>query len=135
MGKLEDIPKKQFFKVPDGYFDKLPTQIQSRISNPGTVSGMQPVFRYALQYALPLVVVAAILFYNYSPRPDAESMLVSVETTDLIQYLQESDMTTEDLLDQIDFSGDELEAIENEVYDMDIMDIEDESLNPELITL
>ena len=32
MKKLEDIPKKQNFEVPEGYFEKLPGIIQSRVT-------------------------------------------------------------------------------------------------------
>ena len=40
MKKLEDIPKKEIFDVPDGYFEKLPGKIQARIS--GSVPFTEP---------------------------------------------------------------------------------------------
>ena len=134
MGKLEDIPKKQFFQVPENYFDELPAQIQSRVAVSKTDRRIRPVFRYALQYALPLLVVAVILFYNYSSGPDVESILASVETADLINYIHESGITTEDLVENIDFNSAELEAIENEAYDLEFGDVENENLDLELNT-
>lgn len=124
MGKLEYIPKKQVFNVPENYFDKLPAQIQSRISTGKTDQEIKPVYRYALRYALPLllVFVIGIFFYKNSPGPDAESILTSVQTSDLVNYLNESELSTEDLLENVDFSRAELEAIENEVYDLDLKD-------------
>lgn len=135
MGKLEDIPKKQFFHVPDGYFDRLPAQIQSRIETPKRDARSNPVFRYALQYALPMLLVAAVLFYYSSTGPDPESILASVETADLINYLQEAGLTTEDVLENIDFNAQELEAIENEVYELNFQNMDDETLDLELNTL
>jgi len=134
MGKLEDIPKKQFFNVPDGYFDRLPAQIQSRIASGKGDTRNNPVFRFGLQYALPMLLVAAVLFYYSSTGPDPESILASVETADLISYLQEAGLTTEDVLDNIDFSAQELDAIENEVYGLNFQNLDDETLDLELNT-
>jgi hypothetical protein len=129
MAKLEDIPKKQIFNVPDGYFDKLPSRIQSRVSDQRSAR-MQPVLRYAMQYALPVLLVAAILFYFYRPsNPEAASILASVETEDLIIFLQETDLTTDDVLENIEFSTTDLEAIEDEVYALDPGDEIDLELN------
>jgi hypothetical protein len=132
MAKLEDIPKGQFFKAPDGYFDQLPARILSRVSTP-----RDPVSRtaFVLQYAFPAMLLAAVLFYYFAPGPDAESMLSSVQTTELIDYLHESGLTTEDLLEDMDFSSDDLEAIENEVYNLNLQDMDDETLDLELNTL
>lgn len=128
MGKLEDIPKKQVFNVPENYFDKLPAQIQSRLSTGKTDLEIRPVYRYALRYALPLLLafVIGIFFYKNSLAPDAESILASVQTTDLVNYLNESELSTEDLLENVDFNRAELEAIENEVYDFNLDDIHHE---------
>lgn len=119
MSKLEDIPKESIFRVPEKYFEELPSRIQSRISAGKSLSSGNLIRRYALRYALPLVVIAAILVYNYYPEPDAESILATVETADIVQYLQqESALTTDDLLDNIEFRTEDVEAIENEVYDL-----------------
>jgi hypothetical protein len=134
MGKLEDIPRNQFFKVPEGYFDKLPAQIQSRIATRYAETSITPAFRFALQYALPLLLVAAILFYYSISRPNAESILASVETADLINYLQESGLTTEEFLENIDFNSEELEAIETEVYELNFQGMDVEALELELNT-
>jgi len=125
MGKLEEIPKKHFFQAPENYFDHLPVRIQKRIAAGEKTYFRKPAFRYALQYALPLLLLAAIIFYS-SPVPNAESILASVETGDLIQYLQESGLTTEDVVENIQFTNAEVEAIENEVYylDQDIKDFD-----------
>ena len=123
MAGLEDIPKKQFFTTPEDYFDKLPGKIQSRISTAKKGAERKLVLMYALRYALPLVVIAGLIFFYNSSPSDAETILASVDTEELINYLQESGMTTEEVLDNVKFSPEELEAIENEVYDFSFDDI------------
>ena len=139
MSKLEVIPKKQVFNVPQDYFDRLPTaiqsRIQSRIATSTAVTPVRPVFRLALQYALPLILIAAILFLYVRPEQDAASILATVDTEDLINYLHQSGLTTEDVLENVDFNSGELEAIENEVYNLELPDLGNEEIDMELNTL
>jgi hypothetical protein len=119
MKKLEDIPKKEIFEVPDGYFERLPERIQTRIS--GSISSTENsfIFRYKLQYALPLIIVVAtgIYWFSAADQPEnVESLLASVQTEQLVAYLGESDITTEDLLEHVVFNFEDLEEIESEVY-------------------
>jgi hypothetical protein len=119
MKKLEHIPKKEIFEVPDGYFERLPGNIQARISGSISSTERRFIFRYKLPYALPLIVFVAVTVYWLSvPRQpeNVESLLASVQTEQLVAYLGESDLTTEDLLEHVDFNSDDLEAIENSVY-------------------
>jgi len=123
--KLEDIPKKEIFKVPDGYFDSLPSKIQARIDAQATGRQVSFFFQYKLQYALPLLVFLAlgIFWYaQYNQPKDAETLLASVETEDLIAYLNESEISTEDVLTHIEFNSEDLEEIENEVYELQLDD-------------
>lgn len=121
MKNLENIPKKNIFDVPDGYFDKLPSKIQARIGAKNPKVETKPYFRYALQYALPvvlLVVVAAIFIFK--PKNNSvEDMLASVSTEQLVAYLDEVDMnalSTEELIESFEFDAETIEAIEQEVY-------------------
>ena len=67
--KLEDIPKKNIYEVPEGYFDKLPGIIQSRVAKEETIR--KPFFVHSLRYAIPAMVVAivalAVLFFRGPP--------------------------------------------------------------------
>jgi len=119
--KLEDIPKKDIFNVPEGYFDKLPNTIQARItSQKGAFSWSSP-WVTALKYAVPAVVlvVAGILWFN-KPVQNAETILASIQTEDLVAYLDDSDLTTDDVLESVDFNADDVDQIENEVYELNI---------------
>lgn len=135
MHKLEDIPKKSIFQVPEKYFDHLPAKIQARVAE-GHARAYKPVWRYAVQYALPLLIAGIIIYYNYPATPTAESILASVETADLVQYLQQdAALTTDDLIETVDFGPADVEAIENEIYDMPIDDANSREIELELNTL
>jgi hypothetical protein len=127
MKKLEEIPKNELFTVPEGYFEKLPSRIQSRIAS-GSSSEKSLFFVYRLQYILPavLVVASAVAFWlsGLSTENDSENLLASVETSDLIAYLNESELTTEDVIENVDFNEEDLNEIENEVYDENLNGID-----------
>ncbi len=120
MKKLEEIPKNDFFKVPDGYFENLPTRIQSRIST-GSAVQHSVFFAYKLHYILPVILAGILAFTFWLSGPqtenDSESLLASVETSDLIAYLNDSEITTEDVIENVDFDSNDVEDIEQEVYD------------------
>jgi hypothetical protein len=133
MKKLEDIPKKEIFTVPEGYFETLPGKIQARISSGRPVRETSFVFRYKLQYVLPVIVLlaAGVYWFSASNQPrDVDGLLATVQTEDLVAYLNDSDITTEDLLENVAFDSEDLEEIESEVYELNMNDVElDKMLN------
>jgi hypothetical protein len=118
MKKLEDIPKKQIFEVPDGYFDKLPGVIQSRVSASGKDEVSQ--WTFALRYALPILILAGIGIFWYNNVPadynDLETELEAMQPSQLSIYLDDSDLSTEELVETVTWSEDDLKDIEDEVY-------------------
>lgn len=125
MAKLDDIPKKQFFDVPDGYFEDLPSRVQSKISTRGSEAGQRPFAQYALRLALPALLLAIVAIFYFRPTPpDMDSMLASAETEDLILYLQDAGMTTDEILEELDLSAEEVEALESAAYELDLEDID-----------
>ncbi len=125
MKKLEDIPKNEIFKIPDGYFDTLPSKIQSRISNTDYQRKLSLFFQYKFQYAIPLVVILIVGYAWYqssTQKSDTDAFLASVDTEQLITYLDNSELSTEEILETMDSS--DLESIEEEVYALDLQ-IED----------
>jgi hypothetical protein len=126
--KLEDIPKKPIFDVPEGYFDQLPGKIQARIS---VDQGREPsfVFRYKFQYVIPVLIILAVgLIWVLKPQPanDVDSLLASVDTESMVAYLNDSELTTEDVIEEVDFSSTDIDDIETEVYQLQL---EDESFD------
>ena len=135
MKKLEDIKKENIYQVPDGYFDNLPMRIQSRISD-----NKEPAFfptinwNLAVKVAIPslIVVVALVLtFFNRninSSYHDVETILAQVSSEDLVDYLQTTDISLDEILDEIqyadiadEFANENLllddEELSNELYD------------------
>jgi hypothetical protein len=122
MKNLENIPKKEIFTVPDGYFDSLPGKIQARISSEFLVEQPSFIFRYKLQYVLPVVALFALCIYWFGGQQetDAESILASIQTEELVAYLGNSELTTDDLLQGVEFNEDDIQDIESEVYELNL---------------
>jgi hypothetical protein len=123
--KLEKIPKKRVFDIPDGYFDELPQKIQKRIAGEQPAWTVSFIFDYKLQYVLPvflLMVVGLIWFTRNDEAANVESILESVETEDMISYLDASEMTTEEILMSGEFNTEDAEEIETEVYDLHLQE-------------
>src|SRR5258705_12094994 len=101
MKKLEDIPKKNIFEVPEGYFERLPGVIQTRISvSPSSPTGF-PYWGKVLRYALPVLLLlgAGIFWYrndSFPSKVSVQSELASIRPDQLAAYLVEHDLTTED---------------------------------------
>ncbi|SKC85600.1 hypothetical protein [Ohtaekwangia koreensis] len=123
--KLEDLPKKEIFSVPEGYFEKLPGIIQARVAEQQRQPESRPVLKYTFQYALPvvaLIMVGIFWFNNRAGQATTESMLAEIQTEDLIAYLDDTEMSTDELLDHASLDASDVDEIENEVYGFDLDD-------------
>ena len=140
MKKLEDIPKKTIFEVPEGYFDKLPGVIQSRIAEKNPVRERASYFALSLRYALPaIVLIAASIFvyqnYYNSQASDVESILASVDSQDLVDYLDEDEVSMEYILEDVsagEINPDELNTMELDFSDVDLLELSNEFENDQL---
>lgn len=112
--KLEDINKENIHKVPEGYFDELPQLIQSKIADQQKTA--DPVYkrnnalRYSFQLALPVAIILMVVGYfaffkNTSQELSPEEMLAEVDTNELVLYLEESEITTEEIIENIDLEN------------------------------
>lgn len=119
MKKLENIPKKNIYEVPDGYFDKLPGIIQARVVKQSPKQEFVFSWITSLKYALPVVLigVAGLFWYNNAQQSnDIDSILASIETEELVAYINASDISTDELLDAFSFDAVDISNIEDEVY-------------------
>ena len=121
MKKLEDIPKKNIFEVPEGYFERLPGIIQTRTSASKPSQIGIPSWSKALRYALPVALLtgAGIFWYqtnSLSSRVDVQSELASIQADQLATYLDDHEVSTEDLVETVIWSPDDLDDLENNVY-------------------
>ena len=135
MKKLDDIPKKQNFEVPEGYFEKLPGIIQSRVTQQTKERIWVLDVRFALRFAVPVVILLAVGIFWYGQshmEKSVENILASVQTEDLITYLSESDFTTEELLEDAQLNSQDAIDIEESVYELQFNDSEFEKIFNEI---
>ena len=119
MKNLEDLPKKVDFKVPDKYFDDLPLRIQNRIEA-GQTHRWQLTPRFALRYALPLLALLAIgiIWYDRSSDPTLITELEKFDEVQLSFFIEHPDLTSEELAENVTWTTADLDALEEEVYDV-----------------
>jgi hypothetical protein len=135
MKKLDDIPKKQNFEVPEGYFEKLPGIIQSRVTQQAKERRWVFDVRFALRFAVPVVILLAVGIFWYSRlhvEKSVENILASVQTEDLITYLSEGDFTTDELLEDAQLNSQDAIDIEESVYELQFNDSEFEEIFNEI---
>ncbi len=100
---LNELDRKQPFKAPDGYFEELPSIIQSKAvdSDKRAQPWEMPVIRWV---AVPAMIIAIVIFSilpnDENNNPD--ELLAEVSTEELVAYLESTDMSTVDLLEMID---------------------------------
>jgi hypothetical protein len=126
MKKLDDISKKHPFTAPEGYFDRLPGVIQARVSKESGAVARKPYFRYALQYALPvvLIAVAAVFYFRPSTTEGTENLLASVSAEELTTYLETTEFTTDYWLDESIVDEESITAIESTLFnDIDLSEV------------
>ena len=125
--KLEDIEKRNIHTVPEGYFEQLSRVIQTKATESQVVKGQRTALNWkvALRYAIPAVFLISLSIYLFiqersieNPSPD--KLLAEVSTAEIIDYLADSDISTEDILENIDFSKVDFE------FDQEVTDIVDE---------
>lgn len=113
MKRLEDIPKKSIFRVPEGYFDQLPTTIQSRIAERRSTSTRFAV-SFSLKYALPVVALVVVGIFWLRPERSLEEKLDEIDTEQIALYLENTERIDIDD-DPTGLTSFELDELENAV--------------------
>jgi len=129
--KLEDINKDNIFRVPNRYFDELPGRIQARIPQKEVRS--RPVFTWKLATAVlvPAMIVLFFLVYTGSLDDktrfdDPEVMIAQVSTEDVISYLELTDISAEEILEQVAYGEFDLSIDEDIPLLWEELDIDEE---------
>jgi hypothetical protein len=106
--KLEDIHKDNIFKVPDNYFENFPERLQKRIEETEQQK-KTPVIR--LRTIINLAAAAAILIFAIygitqinNNSSSVDQILSEISSEDLVNYLVESDMSTDEFLENLDMT-------------------------------
>ena len=131
--RLEDIKKDRVFsEPPQGYFDKLPGIIQAKTANKGSAK-TRIYWIGALRLIPAAAAVALILFYTgvFQSKSsfDVDQVLSEVSTEDLIEYLGAVDLTTEQILEEVDFNELSLE-FQNDTDDvlLEGLEVDDDAI-------
>lgn len=145
---FKDIENEELFSVPKGYFDELERDILSKTvdqqpAKRGKVVTMwQSIYPYAAAAALVLIISVGIIWNSTEDKMDSsqniEAMIDEVPSAELIAFLNESDITTDELLAGLDLNqldlisedddlnlinDDELEDVLDELEDIEIEEI------------
>lgn len=135
ISKLENLPKKDILKAPEGYFETLPERILERIDEEETNTSTVwwPVYS-AVAAVVVMLIVALVVLMDVGEPQSAEELLADVSVADISAYLEyeevswyelaaELDETTETaetettVLPELELSEEELELL-NERYDI-----------------
>lgn len=128
--KLDDIDKKEVFKVPDGYFEDLPMQIQKRITEtPKRQTLRIPSWSLALAASILLLLTFIFIFPNNNPT--AEELLAEISQDEIVAYLDLIDLDEYDIASAIGDEANELNFEDTNV--LDGIDLEDQSIDDVLL--
>lgn len=130
MKKLDDISREVPFKVPDGYFDRLPGVIQARVAKPSPRLWFAP----SLKFAMPVlaIVLALTLWFTGREGNSIEAQISEIQTEQLMAYLEETDLSYDLMNEEVDLSEEDLLELEESVFSsMDPLEINIEDLDIE----
>ena len=117
MSKLEDIPKKSIFKVPEGYFEQLPTTLQARMAREHQHTPARSIVWFSLKFVLPVVALIVAGIFWFRPNAPVFDELEEIDTEQIALYLANTDrVDTEVDHETIDWTSTELDALKDSVY-------------------
>lgn len=129
--KLDDIDKRQSFKVPDGYFEDLPLKIQQRISEkPKATSMALPSWSLAAVGAV-IVFFIAYVFLMPENNPSASELLAEVSNEELVAYLDNIELDEYDIASAIEVGTDLFDFEDTNM--LDGIELEDQAIDDVLI--
>ncbi len=88
---LSKIKKENPFRVPDGYFDKLPNIIREKIIKPNTVSVWEQFFlllkqpKYSMSLAVATMAIVLALFVFVKPDGQEDQFLSDITIEDILR--------------------------------------------------
>ena len=128
--KLDDIDKKQVFKVPEDYFEDLPVKIQQRISNERK-NQRSGVPAWSLAFTAAILLLATFIFIIPNGDPTAEDLLAEVSQEDIVAYLDQIDLDEYDIASAFAVEDNEWQFEETDM--LEGIDLEDQSMDDVLL--
>ena len=135
--KLDKNHKKLPFRVPENYFEEFPDRMVRRIrEESGDGKGKMVSFPGLIKLGIAasfLVLATLGIFHLVSKERSADQILAEVPTESLIAYLEESELTIDEMMETIDA---ELVIPGGDLMDSGLLsgDEIDDSLIEEIIT-
>jgi len=127
MKNLDQIEKRNIFKVPDQYFETLYSAIRDRIEKGHRWQSASPIkiaFASLAIVAITLIAIAQFKANSYQIQDE----LSTVGTEELMQYIITSDITMVDIASELDIDDDTYEQIIEENYSFDSGDDIDDAV-------
>lgn len=145
--KIDELKKDNLFQVPEGYFEELPSIIQARVTEDRKADPIwifQPAFSWAAVAASVLIFGVYFAFFRIGTdaTSNVELLIAEVSMEDLVGYIENSDLTTEELIASVDLEGFSYEDLapedmfleDIEIYDLESIDLlEAIDVSPELL--
>lgn len=131
---LGQVEKKHIYRTPDKYFDELPGIIQSRVVKKMPFYQTN-AFRTGFKYAFPVVCLLVIGIYigffsgQHQQAQTFESLIADVSYEDLAAYLEDSDISTEEIIAGIEDQGFFIEFEHGEVDPLHGFELEGENID------
>ena len=129
--KLEDIEKRNIYKVPDGYFEELPSIIQAKVTaqhKKKSTFWSVPAVKYAIPVLMVIVMAGYYAFFKVEDQKlTASELLAQIETEALVEYLASSEITMDEIIENIEINEISLEFDQNEtnlLNDSELQDLE-----------
>ena len=103
---IESLERKSPYRVPDGYFEGLPLKIQSRTKEPKKASEGILITRMQIVWSMTAALAIFFIGWLWYPKsandPTADQLLANIDSEDLIEYLYEEDISTDEILASVD---------------------------------
>lgn len=104
---LENLPKKDIFKTPEGYFETLPEKILERKKGQA-----KTIYMFAAKYAAAAAVVFGLIYFFIPSEKTENSLYQSVQMENEIElYIDSDHWQAEDILAFIDNPDDLLDQM------------------------
>ncbi|WP_424964179.1 hypothetical protein [Ekhidna sp.] len=129
--KLDDIDKKEVFKVPEGYFEGLPMRIQKRVDSEKPVTRQQFTPKWGLALAASIALVVTFVFVLYNNGPSPEDMLAEISQDELVAYLELMELDEYEIASAFD---EDMEIFDKEDANiLDGIDLEEDAIDDVLL--
>jgi hypothetical protein len=124
--KIEGKNKGDLFKVPKNYFETLPDKIIAKANEAKKPKVfIKPFYVYVTAIAASLLILAIVIFNDNTQPLSPEEILADISTSELIDYLADTDINTDEIMEDVNWSDvtldfSELDYLEENITEDDL---------------